>query len=560
MGALSKLKEWFGGPLPAPVPQPVELQPTVIIRQPEPLARYESAFQYYGERSLIPATLQDARFDYTPGIRKELQRRARYWERNDAIFQAIISLYERYVVGPEGLTVLPNSSSKDWNLKAKEKWKEWCQDPELDGGGEGNETFADTQAVIARQWFVDGECFVYLTFDPKTKQPKLQLIDSHRVDTPTSMAAEEGVNIIDGVEIDPRTRKRLAYWVRKLDTASMIGIGNTLYPYIATLKQEYERIPASQIIHVYKRLRPGQVRGIPALFCVGNDLHDLSDLQLEEMKAAKSAADLANIWHTKTGEPTDASGFRLVPRTISTQDAAGNPISKSAPLSYDVTQGGRDKYLKPGEDVKQFLTERPTVATRDFWDYLTFRLCAGMGISRLLVAPYAPAQGTVVRSELDTNNTFFKSRSRKMRCVSLKVYGWVMGWKVDWDRDLMGAPADWIKAKARPVRSITADVGHQSEATINEYNAGMRTLSDIYAEQGEDWEEKLEERAKELARAQELAEQYGVPLEQLLPPPKAAQAAQSVPIKLPREQPKANGNGHHQLSEMYPCLTREALV
>jgi lambda family phage portal protein len=557
MSFFSRLRGFFDRPQPAPNPAPVEVAPTIIIRQPDPVARYESAFQYYGERSLIPATLQDARFDYTPGIRKELQRRSRYWERNDAIYQRLIMLFEQYVVGPNGLRILPNSKDKDWNLIAQEKWSDWCKDPELDGGGEGNESFADTQTLIARNWFVDGEVFVYLTYDVATQEPKLQLIEAHRVDTPTSMAAQEGVNIIDGIEINPRTRKRLYYWVRKLDTAAMLGIGNTLYPYVATLQQEYERVPAAQIIHVFKRFRPGAIRGIPAVFCVGNDLHDLSDLQQEEMKAAKSAADIANVWHTKTGEPTDASSFRRVPRTISTQDAQGNPVSKQSAIYYDVTQGGRDKFLKPGEDVKQFVTERPSVATREFWDYLTFRLCAGMGISRLLVAPYAPAQGTVVRSDLDCNNTFFKTRSRKIMAVSLKIYQWKMGYSVDWDRDLIGAPDDWKKAKVRPPRSITADVGHQSEATINEYNAGLRTLPDIYAEQGEDWEEKLEERAKVIARAKELAEQYDVPVEQLLPPPKQLSPA-PVPIKLPRPAP-TNGNGNgHPLAEMYPSLTHAA--
>jgi lambda family phage portal protein len=531
-----------------------ELPPTIIIRQPEPVARYESAFQYYGERSLIPATLQDARFDYTPGIRKELQRRSRYWERNDAIMERLVLLYEQYVVGATGLRILPNSSDKDWNEVAKQKWIDWCDEPELDS----EETFAETQTLIARNWFIDGEVFIYLTHDPLTQEPKLQLIEAHRVDTPTSMVAQEGVNVIDGIEINPRTRQRVAYWVRKLDTATMIGIGNTLYPYVATLKQEYERVPADQIIHVFKRMRPGMQRGVPQMFCVGNDLHDLSDLQQEEMKAAKSAGDMANVWHTKTGEPVDTSSFRRVPRTVSTQDAQGNAVSKQAPIYFDVTQGGRDRYLKPGEDVKQFLTERPTVATREFWDYLTFRVCAGMGISRLLVAPYAPAQGTVVRSDLDTNNTFFRSRSRKMIIVSRRVYNFVMGDKVEWDRDLIGAPKDWKKVTVRSPRAITADVGRNSEAMINEHAAGLRTLSDIYAESGEDWEEALEQRAREAARAQELADQYGVPVELVLAPPKQAQQAQPVPIKLPRPNGYANGNGHSRLAEMYPSLTDNA--
>jgi capsid protein len=348
------------------------------------------------------------------------------------------------------------------------------------------------------------------------------------------MAEQEGGNVIDGIQIDPKTRRRLGYWVRTLDSSPMLGFANLLYPYIGSNQQEYTFVKAENMIHLFKRFRPGLQRGVPSIFCVGNDLHDLSDLQNLEMKACKSIADLAKIWITKTGEAPDSSSFRNVPRVIYTLDANGNPIQKPAPVEYDVTQGGKDTALKPGEKVETLASDRPSVAAREFWDYLTFRLCAGMGISRLLVAPYAPAQGTVVRTDLDCNTTFFRSRSRAMMLVARKIYRFKLGWGVDWDRRLIGAPPDWKRCKVRPPRSITADVGHNSEAVINEYNAGLRTAQDIYQEAGEDLEEKMAERDAAWQLAKAMSEKSGTPIEYLLPPPKS-----SAPP--PPGKPPANG-------------------
>jgi hypothetical protein len=191
-----------------------------------------------------------------------------------------------------------------------------------------------------------------------------------------------------------------------------------------------------------------------------------------------------------------------------------------------------------------------------------------MGISRLLVAPYAPAQGTVVRSDLDCNNTFFRSRSRTMAVkVALKLYRWKMQWSVDWDRALIGAPKDALKAKVRPPRSITADVGHNSEATINEYNAGARTLQDIYLEAGEDLEEKMDERDAAYQMAKAKSDKSGTPISYLLPPPKqaapspfdkphtiqqrnvyTAQSAMSTPFSCAEAQ--GNGDGHTNRLEL----------
>ncbi|MEY5013999.1 MAG: hypothetical protein RIS92_357, partial [Verrucomicrobiota bacterium] len=44
---------------------------------------------------------------------------------------------------------------------------------------------------------------------------------------------------------------------------------------------------------------------------------------------------------------------------------------------------------------------------------------------------------------------------------------------------------------------------------------GLRTASDIYAERNEDWEEQFTQLANEQKRLKALADEYGVPVEQL---------------------------------------------
>jgi lambda family phage portal protein len=599
MSLLSKLKGLFveqppvrqDNPMAAP---PVTEQTIQVFRVevPQVEARYEGSYNYWGERSLIPATLQDAVKDATPGVRCELARRSRYWERNSAVMQRLSDLFEQFTVGPNGLRLIPNAGADEpvkpvkppvkldpntphssikrravaalqaqpnpdtWNEKVSKWWADWRLHPEIDS----LRTFGETQSLIARTWFVDGEVFLLKTAD-RQGRPKLQLIEGHRVGTPSGLGDVEGSAIIDGVEVNAAGMP-VAYHVRKSDAGALNAIGSTLYPYISPAPEDYERIPAANMIHVFEAVRPGMTRGLPFAYAVMNDLHDFEDLQLEEMKAVKSAADLANVYHTKTGEVTDASGFRRVQRNISTQDASGNPTTKTSSITYDMTQTGRDRYLKVGEDVKQFASERPSAATQWFYDYLLSKICAGVGISKLLVMPYSN-QGTVVRSDLDVNARFFLARSAVLQRVAREVYLWAVGWGKDWDRTLMGAPGDWSAVIVRPPRSVNVDIGRSSVAMLAELAANVRTRADIWAEQGEDWKEQTEQGFREAAFMDKMSIKYGVPKSDVIALPKAPAPPQTAPAGEPAPAPapassiqihhvnghgNGNGNGHNRLN------------
>lgn len=543
MNFLAKVKSWFGNPITNREPQPApfkEAFDAAVERVEVVESRYEGSYGFFGERSLLPSSFQDARLDATPGVRISLAQKSRYWEKNSAIMNRLADLFEQFTVGPTGLRLIPNSEDAAWNEKVSAWWKEFSRAPEVDS----NRTLAETMSLSARAWFVDGEVFILKTADAKGR-PKIQLIEGHRVSTPTVLNSLEGQSIVDGVEVNA-VGTPVAYHVRKMSANMSTGMDG-LFPNLYTSTEDFERIPASRIVHLFEAVRPGMTRGLPFNYSVLNDLHDFEDLQIEEMKAVKAAADMACVWHTKTGEAPDSSNFRVTAKNIQTRDAAGNAVTKTSSVYYDNTQGGRDRYLKPGEDVKQFLTERPTVATQDFFDYLISKICAGCGISKLLVFPFSN-QGTVVRSDLDTNARFFLSRSAVIANAFVNIFAWAVGWGKDWDRSLTGAPQQgWDRVLVRPPRSVNVDLGRNSNAMLAELEAGIRTRADIWAEQGEDWREQTEQLWIEAKFFEDMEAKYGVSRDKVLTLPKQ-QAPALSPIKLPAP------NGAPAKAEHIPIL------
>lgn len=456
---------------------------------------YEAARWSWGDRSWLNASFQDARFDVDAATRTEIGRKSRDFERNDAIANRLGDVFEQFVVGPNGLAVVPSSSADGWNSSASAWWSQWSRYPDL----VSLQPLSILQSLWARSWFFDGEVFIYCTYSPNSRKPRIQTFEGHRVSTRPGDRQQEGITVIDGVQIDPSGRP-IGYWV------SNTAKGNS------PLKDDdFQLLPAFNqkdggVIHIFEPSRPGQMRGLPMLYPVINDLHDLSDLQVLQKRKAKDGAKITNVITTATGEANSGT-MRRARHSILTQDAGGNATTKQPDAFYDVVLGAYELRLKKGETCEQFRADSPSVAEQAFWEYLTSRICAGVGISKLLVLPIS-MQGTVVRADLDISNAFFRARSQVIAVAIQNIYEWVIGWAKDFDRAMDGAPKDWYAAVIRPPRSPNVDVGRNSAAMCAELDKGVRTFQDIYAEAGMDWREQVEQRAKEAKFILDMAKKY----------------------------------------------------
>lgn len=457
-------------------------------------AIYEGA-QTSQKRSYLPGAVRSARFDILKLTRWELVRKARYFEKNDAIVNRMADLFEQFTVGPQGLRFFPTTSDKEWNQSALKWWNDWERFCDINT----RMSFGTFQSVAARTLFIDGEVFIVLTRG-ESGRPRLQMVEGHRVQTPAGMRdatlyidttpnANDQPQCVDGVEIDSNGRP-VAYYI-----AEDNGSYNT----------NFRRVPADYVVHIFEPSRANQYRGIPYIYPVLNDLHDLMDLQTLEMQAAKQAAEVSYFIKTQTGELNDED---LIRGTNTSQ-----VDNKTRDDYYREVIGASARVLKVGDEVERFASERPNITTQQYWDYVTARVCAGVGIPKEVVLP-SSMQGTTMRAVLDIANSYFRARSAVQADHYRRIYEYVMAWARD--NDLDGAPDDWNSVVTRPPQAINVDVGNQSAAICNEYKLGMRTLQDIYAERGQDWRASLRQKAEEMAFAKEMAEEFGVERAELI--------------------------------------------
>lgn len=171
-----------------------------------------------------------------------------------------------------------------------------------------------------------GECFVRLSVDKKNPDVplKLQVLEAEHLDGTREQVLPNGNVIKSGIEFNKSGRK-VAYYLYK-EHPGDFHHGFSL--------QDVVRVLASEILHIYKVLRPGQIRGEPWLSNVLLKLHELDQYEDAELVRKKTAAMF-------TGFVT-----RLDPENdmFNPKDGGNSGISGLEP--------GTMQFLDPGEDIK----------------------------------------------------------------------------------------------------------------------------------------------------------------------------------------------------------------
>jgi capsid protein len=354
------------------------------------------------------------------------------------------------------------------------------------------------------------------------------LIESHRVETPPDRQTDE--RIVDGIQVDERGRP-VGYWVRE---QVFHGGQFSLFS-----QDRFTYVPAEQMIHIFEPSRPGMYRGLPFSYAVMNDLHDLDDLQILEMDAAKDAARTSKVVKTKTGEMPmeDFIRNRIRKGTSSDVDGTSGGSSRDREEYYKEVLGADAVVMRAEDEYDQFKSERPSVAVQSYWEHLISKVCAGHGISKLLVFPHS-MQGTVTRADLDVANAFFRSRSAVLATFFAHVYHYWLDWAVLNIIELSDPVASYKKVRVRPPRSVNVDVGRNSRAVLDELKAGVRTFEDVYGELGDDYTMRLRQRAKEIRLIEDLAKEFGVKASQISDIAESAPAQAQPNPRDPSDEPE----------------------
>lgn len=299
---------------------------------------------------------------------------ARLLVRDNAYAWGVVDTIVSSVVGTgiKGQSQLETPAGEDRETvnEARDKvWDEWCRVCDVNG----QHTFYEMQALIQREIVEAGECLVRLVDVPLTyrgiRRPvplALELIEADRLaadrDTYT-VARDNQTRIVRGVEVDD-LGKPIAYHVYRSHPNDPFAFN-----------RDIERIPAADILHLFKRDRIGQTRGISWFAPVCSWLKDLATYVDNELQASAVASCFTVA--VKSSRGVTGLGNPSVDGE-STTDAGGN--------SYDYLQPGMVMHLLDGESIESANPGRPNSAAEPWINLMLRGIAVGTGLSYEIVA------------------------------------------------------------------------------------------------------------------------------------------------------------------------------
>jgi lambda family phage portal protein len=208
-------------------------------------------------------------------------RRARDAVRNDPYAARIVDLWTGNAVGAGITTRWPDA-------RHAEAWRRWAESTACDA--EGRLDLYGLQALVMRAVVESGECFLrFLIALPTPANPiglRLQVLESDHLDTARN-GMGDGAPTIQGIALG-EAGEPVGYWLHRVHPgAAWILPGATWL--------SSERVPARDVLHIYRKRRPGQLRDVSWLAPVLTRLRDLGDYEAALLMKAKIEACLAAV-------------------------------------------------------------------------------------------------------------------------------------------------------------------------------------------------------------------------------------------------------------------------
>ncbi len=427
---------------------------------------YESANRSPRRANVPGSAPQDATLDLTPGVRSELVRRSRYLAHNSGFIREMVSAMALYSVG-DGMRPQAESVNPEWNKKAEDCFNRWARHAELTG----RFNLTQCQRLACKALDVDGEIFINKV--EHAGQLRIQLIEAHRIgdmsDTDT---------LIDGVRVD-KNGSPISYRLLKDDGT-------------------YSDLAADHVLHIFDPDSPSQVRGCPSLQHSINHLLDEMELLALEKHAVKDNSDITRVLTTNRVNADD-SDFRI--------GAPPQPAASDSGWLQRIL-GGKMVALQQGEDIKPFESSRPSPTFTGFLEHLRRDSALGM-LPFEFAADSSKLAGSGVRLTVAKADRRFSYRQTLLIDRMLRpLWLWVIGHAIAVGK--LEAVENWTEINFTTPRRVTVDAGREAQQNREDVKAGLKNLTDHFAELGMDIHEEMENRAREMQLIQNTARKYGI--------------------------------------------------
>ncbi len=431
----------------------------------------------------------------------ELRARSRDLVRNSPIAAGAQETQVAHIVGSglvmqsrvdtQALGISPAAAAQ-WQAGVERRWRLWAQSELCDAAREQN--FYELQDLALRTQLESGDAFAALVQGPQ--QPAwpyslaVQIIEADRVCNPQFGA--DTATLAGGIERDSGGAAVAAH-------ICSAHPGNTK----ARASAKWQRVPfrgrsgRRNLLHLKRKLRPGQSRGIPALAPIIGTLKQMSRYSDAEIDAAVNAA-------------AQAVFVRMDPDAFTElfDDESQNRIVDNATRWDGTLRSGAAVNLLPGESIESPDLGRPNPNFDPFMSAFMRFVGIGLGVPHEVLAKSFQSSYSASRAALlDAWRTFSIRRQWLAAKFCQPIYEEWLADEVAAGR--IAAPgffadptvrAAWCSATWSGDGPGSIDPLKEAKAARERMDIGLTTLADeIVAFDGGDWETKHRQRAREVA-------------------------------------------------------------
>lgn len=408
----------------------------------------------------------------TPAVRRTLRNRARYEAANNSYCRSMVETIANDVIGTGPRLQIVTGAGRTVDQWIEREFAWWAYHSRL----------ASKLRLMRKARAVDGEGIALLTTTRRTPTPvtlSLRVIESEQLSTPTF--GSYGENAVDGIRFD--------------DQGVPINYDVLRYhPGDSTLAKsmlQFDTLPASDVLHVFREDRPGQHRGIPEMMPALPLFSQLRRFTLATLAAAETAANIAMV--VETNRPEGGIGL----------GSAGEADGAEAFDVFELTQR-MVTVLPEGTKLNQLKAEHPATTYGEFKREILAEAFAAM------VMPYAVGAS-------DSRDSNFASgkldRRGYVRSVMVErglewnpivyrlLYSWFLEARLIKDylpSEVTAFPLWLVQVYWDEIDDDIDPVKAANAAQIR-LNCNATTLAEIYGRRGQDWETQVRQRGREVA-------------------------------------------------------------
>ena len=447
----------------------------------------------------------DTRREVQAPSRLEMLRRSRYLTRNVG-FAKRCTKGLAYMIGsltPHGMT-----SDRDWNELFEAAWRKGpCRANSFDRAGRYNVN--SIQPVISGTRLQDGDFAAVLT-ENQAGGAMCAFYEGHQVGnaiTPTAGFNQDQWR--DGVRV--LADRAIAYrLLNPPDYATFVDVS------------------AQDFILCADYLSVGHQRGVSALHHALTNLLDITEIRSDVKLGIKLGNRIG--WYVSEQMETGGGPLGMGGKQRVATNGSGENV-----LIEDAYKGGKIIKLKPGQDIKQLLDQRPHPNSREFLEDLNRDIAWGIGISPDVLWNIAKLGGASVRYVLADAQVWIEAQQQLLVDQFLSRFVvYFVAKEIAAGRLRQPADPDWYwKFGWQPPQKLTVDVGRDGKLSIDLHQAGLLTLKRWFGSQGFDSTEETRQFVREYAQRIQICEEVGKEFGMVIDPDKVFPPAPGSPVPLP---------------------------